>query len=109
MAHLAEIRLRPGDPAAGARLSRLVNAQLARERAASTRRAWTALVAFASVPLSLALLLPGRLAHGLVRGSLAFWAAAALAAAWSAVDEWKAARLFGQAVRETGERSPSGD
>jgi hypothetical protein len=99
---LAEIKLRSDDPAASARLSKLINAQLALERAAEVRRAWTALVALASVPTSLSLLFPAVVHRALTRPSLALWASGAVAALMAWMSERRAGRDLGIALRDCG-------
>jgi hypothetical protein len=87
MSDVLKIRLRPDDPGAHDRLGRIINVQTAADRLARRRHLWTAIVAIASIPVSLPVWKRAP-APDLVAWSLAVWATALLAAVGSGLAEF---------------------
>jgi hypothetical protein len=91
MSDVLEIPLRPGDHAAHDRLRDILNSQAAADRMGRWRGLWTAVVAAASIPLSV-FLFEGTPRSQVPRWSGALWATALLAAVCCGFIEWNVRR-----------------
>jgi hypothetical protein len=89
---VVELRVNPRIDPNGAWLSRVITAAFAAEIATRRRRAWTAVVAAASVPAALALVFPGLLTPTLRRTEAAAWSVSVVALVAHLLAEVRAAR-----------------